>query len=923
MNIKKYAAILIFLLSILILSNGIYAAENYTEEPTQQEIQNNEENIEQTYVKTSKELSDALEQINESTIKKHEINLKQNNYNLISTFKGDISSETEKEIVINGNNSIINGKNQRPFLTTSKKIKLIINNLSIVNMQDNYGPAIKNYGTIILNNVSFENNNANQYPIGGGVIFTDGSTYINNCTFKNNSGNLDGSVIYINEKVTTSTEINITNCDFTNNYAIKSSIIHILGDTTTNIKNSTFTNNYCNISSIINYKTTLTLEDCEFNQENSSSILSNNEKSILKNCSFNNNILDNIITNNNYLDINDSIFSENEAKTIISNNKSTTINNTKIRNNFIDDSIISNGYESVNDEFILSINNCTISNNVANKTSGIRNYNSNSITSIENSTFSNNTSIMDFGVLYDLTGTMNVINSKFYNNTALNLFKGEIKNFKIVNNNEYKGNYLNSYLNIKSNVNENLLNIVGTVESDPIYNTSITSKIFLKDTDLIIGEYDVLNNNFNLLHNINNNSLDKLTLFFDGNTDFKNLSENVEMSLYNEEFDLEINNISKTYVYGDYITFDLIIKNSGNIIAKNITFNNILPNELIYVNSNETYDTVNNKFLLTYLDINETKIIKFNTKPIIYDDLNLSFQIDDINNNNYSFVKEISFIKPTISIEEIYAHPGEVINISAVINNYNKDKIDNIKFLFKYKEVNNLNMKFENNTLIIENFKLDKTLVKKDYTIEIICESDDLSQPFTNMSKVSVVKYDTHSIIHHSLSGNLLNISGNILDENNNYVNSGSVIIKVNGRTIKTLKVNNGFINLTNHKINCNFKNEYNISLIYTGNNMYNKHSNFSHIKENKKTINLSIDYVIKEDMLNISLRIISNEGIPESGFIAFKINGKSIYCNIFIEEYLTVNYKIDENEDIHNITASYYGNENYADQTSVLPVKL
>lgn len=917
MSLNKYFTIVILISCLLILSNGVYA-----ENTTNTETTNN--NIEQTYVTSPNELKNAITNIETSTNENHEINLKQGTYNLSKSFSGKIYSPTEKNIVINGNHSTINGKDLTGFLIIPKNVKININNLTITNMKRSTAPAIRNSGKLILENIIFENNKANDTidQLGGGSLFTEETTDIINCTFQNNGGNIDGSAIYIKNNAKSDNIINIINCRFNNNTSLKSSTIKMMGLTTTNIINSTFTNENANHSIIGNTNTILSIDNCTFSEENSPNIITTDGESKINNTLIYNNNVNKIIISNYNLHLNNSRIYENKAKTIINYTANVTGENTIINNNEIQESIISNKTENTFQLNTLKINNVTIANNTANKTCGIRNDEINNQIFIENSWFVNNTSLEDEGILYDFSGKLHVKNTHFYNNTCEDLFKGNNNTFVEVKNNEYLGNYLKTYLKSVSTIQNNHLIINGTLETDEIYNTTInTGKLILKQDNTTVYEENVTNNKFTIDYQ-HSNDLNKYTLFYDGITNFRNTLSDIEIVILEEEYEFEIRNISKNYIYGNYITFDLFIRNSGKIPVNNIKLSNVIPNELVYAYSDDDFDIENNEYYLNTLEINENKTIRFHLIPNEYDDLYLEFNIADVKQNKtYQLQEEIQFIKPKLTVENIISHPGDVINISARLNNYNKSTLGNIKFIFNYKEVNEFEYSLIDNILCIENYKLSESLTRKNYMIKIVCNENGLNE-FYDTSLVSVIKYETHSVMYYNISNSYLNLSIKILDENNNNVNSGSVFLKVNGKTVKTLKVINGIAILENYRLKSNYDNEYNITITYTGNNKYNMHYNNVTVKEFKKTIDFIINYNIRDNVISFNILVVCDDNVlPESGIVAVKINEKTILPRMNVQNEYFLTYNIDEIPFIHNITVAYYGNENFVHVSKTIRV--
>lgn len=910
MSLNKKQPILILIIVLLIL-NGIHA----TEETDNSTIEQNNEYT----VKTNNELKTTFNQITESTDKNYEINLEQKTYRLIESFKGSNDPTIEKNITINGNYSTIDCNNKN-FLVINKNTQLTLKNITIRNAEYPIGSAIKNSGFLILENVKFENNKATDpSDLGGGAIFNDGSMHIINCTFTENEAKTPGSAIYINERVTTDTTVNIINSTFYNNHAPKGSTIFVLGNVSVNINNTKFYNENNNGTIIYNEKGNINLDNCEFYEDNSESTIINNAVLTVTNSRIYNNQQKIIIVNNQNLIIKNSEIKGNKVDVLIDNLKDTTITYTNISDNRLNESLITTGNILSNHVCNLNLNNSIVVNNTADKTCGIKNVYSKSHTAIDNSSFINNTSLLNEGILYDYNGEIQVLNSRFINNTSNNLFEGLVENFNLVNNNEYKGNNLNTYIKTNTIPENNQIVISGILETDEIYNTSInTGNIVLKQNQNSIYEEKLDNNIFNIYADINSN--DDIILIYSGNNDFKNVCDTIRVSLSKENYNVTIQNIKENYVYGDYITFDLNITNNNSTICENILLLDIIPDELIYIDSEEEFDYENNKLSLSSLNINESKIIRFKTLPKVYDTLNFEFNIYDMKKEEYySRTFKIEFIKPVLKLNPKIAHPGETINISGNLDNFNKNNIENIMVFFQNKEISNISFEFSDNNVFIKNFKLDDNLSKKNYNIEVICNESALGYSFSDTEIISVIKYDTYSLMDYNISGNKLNFSALIYDENNNLVNSGSVILKINGKSIKIFQVVDGKISLENYVLSDAYD-EFTVSLTFAGNNKYNIHSNDIKVVKSKEEVILNFEYEIKDYNLFICVEISGKTDLPIEGDIAVKVNGISLSKKIaVINGKLYLTYDLNEFYNLNTLSVYYYGSNNYYEKISTV----
>lgn len=934
MKIYKKSLIFIIILSIILLCNNIYATNpndtstkidktEYNNFIQSKSLENNEDSYIQN-VNTDNNLKSALSNVINSENKYNEINFETKTYNLKNTFNTESNNQIEKIIVLNGNNSIIDGNNRRKFANIDKRTTLILNNLTIRNMNFDIGGALSNSGTLIVNNCIFENNTStDESMFGGGAIFNDGSMNITNTSFKNNTAYKSGSSIYTTQNLNNNTYVNIDNCIFENNYANTESTFHSFGSTIVNIVNSTFKNNSAlSGSTIVNQNSNLTIINSQIFDEKSSNILTNNKHLIVNNLTITqNNINNNIINNDDILIINNSKIYNNHANIIIENNGYVEINNSTINNNKVNESLISNNVKN-SSEVNLMINQSIISNNDLKRYGIVNDLNSTTI--ITSTLFKNNTSNNN-SIIEDFYGKTFIYSSEFINNTSLNLFNGNIKNFVAVSNNNYIGNNLNSKLNINYSTTNNIVTINGTIKTDDIYNTTVNKGYFnLLQEDNPLCNIECNESEFNIESYFDKNSNLTLTLLYNGENHFRNQIEEFIVSTYNDEYDITITNLADSYVYGDLISYDIIIQNKGIFPVEHIQLKYLIPNELSLINSTHYIDN-ENTCIIPELNVNETLVISINSTPNQFKSLNLVFNIYDIKQDNYTtYAKNITFIKPNIELKSLNEYIGDITNISAHVYNYNKKSIENITFKFQYKPVN-ANISFENNTIIIKNYKINDDLLEKGYVIELICNDSILENPFSNSSKIYLSKLKTYSKIYYNCSNNYLNISASFYDENNCLIRTGSVILKINGVSYKTFKLNNDNLNIVNLRIDK--KDQSNVSeilLVYVGNNKYKSNRNITYITLNKKEINLNISYEIKNNEITIYAKIdgISNETL-EKGFISLKINGKSLSQKINLtNKYLVVIYDIRIIYNPTNLTISYYGNMNYLENTLTIPIK-
>ena len=184
---------------------------------------------------------------------------------------------SQDNLTINGNGYTIDGSNQaRIFFNYGN---LIINNLNIVNgnISGKNGAAIYSTGPIILNNVSFINNNAKN----GGAVYGYDDCTITNSRFINNSAKEYSGAILILGKTT------INNTTFSSNRATKGGAMQAVEEIT--INDSRFINNSANWGGDIISINEIRITDSAFSGSRSNyagSIFAKNNKMVIINSIF-------------------------------------------------------------------------------------------------------------------------------------------------------------------------------------------------------------------------------------------------------------------------------------------------------------------------------------------------------------------------------------------------------------------------------------------------------------------------------------------------------------------------------------------------------------------------------------------------------------------------------------------------------------
>ena len=279
-NIRK--VFLLFL--ILILTTGIASATNDTQTDTSHKVsQNNPEhditaaitkndikttktitkNTNTTNIKTEKEtyettadnyeeLLDKISEAKKTSCENYTINLKAGTYTISQTINWDTWDGAET-LIINGNNTILNGQNKTQLMNITVLKDVILNNVIITNCKADKSSAITSEGILTVNNSQFISNingaissdngyltvNNSQFisNINGAISSDNGYLTVNNSQFINNTANEGGAIS------TWEGSMNILNALFKNNTAKKSGGSIYCTNTRLNINYSQFISN--------------------------------------------------------------------------------------------------------------------------------------------------------------------------------------------------------------------------------------------------------------------------------------------------------------------------------------------------------------------------------------------------------------------------------------------------------------------------------------------------------------------------------------------------------------------------------------------------------------------------------------------------------------------------------------------------------
>ncbi len=370
-----------------------------------------------------------------------------------SVSSGGIS--IDKPMVINGNGHTINASNSVRILFVNSS-NIVFNNITFINA---YSPnsggafAINNFDNITFNDCTFADNYAGG---SGAAIFSSATnTNINNCTFKDNyAGNNAGAVYLSGENSNINDSIfesntgsyggavrisgaycSVNNSSFSSNRARASGGSIYISGSNCIISNSNFTDEYANYGGSMfitgNYPNIInsTFENCESNSFAGAVYLYDGYTANIEDSTFKSNKAGRsagaIYVDHSYTTIRNSTFEDNYAKGA-AGAIGIFYNNVKIIDStFNSNEAVYHGGAVYVDTYRVTIDNSTFTNNSAPSGGGVymvyydstTTYNSNN--NIINSRFYNNTARYG-GAAVTATDHATISNSEFINNTAGN-----------------------------------------------------------------------------------------------------------------------------------------------------------------------------------------------------------------------------------------------------------------------------------------------------------------------------------------------------------------------------------------------------------------------------------------------------------------------------------------------------------------------
>ncbi|MDO5852177.1 MAG: hypothetical protein Q4Q23_06790, partial [Methanobacteriaceae archaeon] len=341
--------------------------------------------------------------------------------------------------------------------------------------------------------------------------------------------------------------------------------------------------------------------------------------------------------------------------------------------------------------------------------------------------------------------------------------------------------------------------------------------------------------------------------------------------------------------------------------------NNALIN--IYINNTliDKVTTINGTYNTSYV---------FNSQGvyIIKVEINDTKQYNSINATNKI---NVSRITTNLIVNPVNINTTEKFNITGTLKDYYRNPITNAIININ---INNKTYTTLTNSKGIYNFQymFDQTVNK---TIIVSYNGNNTYNSTQKQIQANVTLIPT-KIILEKITATIeetIQLTAIILDQNNNNINSGNIVFKLNGVTLKysngtpiKLQVRNGKATL-NYTIPKNFSaKKYTITTIYSKTNKYDTSTTNSTLTVIKKgTITIVDDITAVKDTTThfIARSYDINGNLIKNGLVEFKLNGKTLLSKIsIINGKATYDYIIPTNFSAKNYTISaiYVGNSSY-----------
>lgn len=689
---------------------------------------------------------------------------------------------------------------------------------------------------------------------------------------------------------------NITSIKITNNITIEG----------TNPEKTILTSNNNNSMFIISKTSTITFKNLTFtnSQSTKGTNINNNGTVNISNCIFDNNTAINnkkghggSIYNNGILNIKDSL----------------------LRNNYADF-----GAAIYNNNAISNINNCIFqSNTISNVGGAIYTFRSN--ITITNSLFVSNVAVSG-AAIYNAFGIMNINNTRFYENSAESFYGGAIYSTGIttttdsdfINNHaNYNGGAITTTSNftaINCTFKENNAGLDGGVIENVPWTEKENGNLTL--INCIFNENSAGRNGGVIVNLLSTYMKDNQGTVTSKNCSYSGNSATKGGVIYNENY---INFEYNVFINNEADSYNTICSNESGIrsIEKNWWGENnpswsnigVTPNTWIimtFTNKTVLFENLKTELIVTLNTLNNGELIQdtiptrtvyyYKNTNLIYD--NVQFINLKVNN---TYLKGNNDITAQIDNQQLTLHVIP-LNITYYYTNNNSTmhilinttNTVNVKLVaLKVNGITIVHQQNLSNNILKYTYTIPINWTQRNYTLTTILKTDNnkiitKNQTIQLGTRLVKTNIDIKNINNHITPGNKIIITGTAMT-NNQYVNTGKVSFKLNGKTIcSNVKIVNGKA-VINYTISSIYKpGLYNITMIYSGDkNKQSNHlvKNFT-IDKHSVFVNSSSSILLKYNTKNILLLTLhdENNNSISYGKVCYKVNGRTIKTNITIK---------------------------------------
>ena len=477
-----------------------------------------------------------------------------------------------------------------------------------------------------------------------------------------------------------------------------------------------------------------------------------------------------------------------------SNIKSITINGEDKDKTIFNGQNTTRHFNLNNPTLIVNFNNITFTNGVNDSTAG--SIYANSIVKINNSNFINNS------INTETT-------KKIYGGAIYALKDLEVYNSNFENNNMYASNRCSGYggavaSTSKVNLNMNDCRFTNNIIRTGGYQYGGAISLTVSGTIANITNCEFTNNSGTREpFEIYPTSCRGYDIYLDrpsNNVTVIRCVFNTEGSVYQSSY-IPSNVGYNYYSPGSFSGRDLIVfvndKNNFNIANQknsNVTIQ-LYKDETYYAHPisdivlgvNKSFNITSSSDLINTTGIslspsnNYTAVVDISNLPVKHEDVSL--YMDGVE------VAKVVYNYTNVEFNNITAKPGNTVDIKVKLTSNNKELIQNGKVAFK---INGKTIGHANVNIGVASIKyiIPENYSAKDYILTVVCGgSRDFIEARMNAT-LHLAKIKTSTNLTTNIEGNTLKITVDPRDENGNTVKTGKICVKIEGKTLQTLKIN-------------------------------------------------------------------------------------------------------------------------------------